>query len=58
MLDRRAYENAELTFSLYHRSPIARKGLDFRYKISIKTHSSFNKAVFKRYKDIVKHAVY
>ena len=54
MLDRGASVNAELTSSHYRSSPLVQGGLEIRCKISIKMHSSFNKAVFECYKDMVK----
>ena len=49
--------NTELTSrpsSHYRRSPLVQGGLEIRCKIAVKTSSSFNKAVFERYKDEVK----
>jgi len=54
MLHRGAFVNAELTSRHYRRSPLVQGGLEIKCKISVKTNSSFSKAIFERYKDMVK----
>ena len=54
MLDRGAYVSVELTSSHYRRSPLVQGGLEIRCKVTIKTASSFNKAVLERYKEMTK----
>ena len=49
-----ASEIAELASSHYRRSLLVQGGLEIGCKITIKTHSSFNKTVFERNNDIVK----
>ena len=51
LLDTGASENTELTCSHYN---LVRGELQTSCKISIETHSSFNKAVFENYENVVK----
>ena len=54
MLDMGTFVSVDLASSHYRRSPLVQRGLGIRCKVTIKTASSFNKAVLERYKEMTK----